>query len=76
MNPYENLANAIIVQAAKDYHRALRTLKYNPHSRQALDEIQEIEQFFKSEWFTLLTDMNGGVLLTKIRERTLRKEAV
>lgn len=29
MNPYENLANAIVVQAAKDYRTAIQKLK-NP----------------------------------------------
>ena len=36
MEPYENLANAIIVQAVKDYRQALRFLKRHPHT-QALD---------------------------------------
>ena len=34
-NNYENLANAIILQAAKDYRKALRTLSLNPHNRSA-----------------------------------------
>ena len=29
-DPYKNLANAIIVQAAKDYQKALRQLQRNP----------------------------------------------
>lgn len=29
-DPYKNLANAIIVQAAKDYQKALRQLRRNP----------------------------------------------
>ena len=29
-DPYENLANAIIVQAAKDYQKAMRQLRRNP----------------------------------------------
>lgn len=32
MEPYENLANAIIVQAVKDYRKAIRFLKRHPHT--------------------------------------------
>lgn len=40
MDPYEELANAIIVQACKDYR-----LTDNE------DDLKEIERFFHSEWF-------------------------
>ncbi len=33
MNGYEELANAIIVQAAKDYREALRLLGMNPNDK-------------------------------------------
>lgn len=32
MEPYENLANAIILQAVKDYRQAMRFLKRYPHT--------------------------------------------
>ena len=32
MNPYEDLANAIVIQAVKDYRQALRFLKHHPHT--------------------------------------------
>ena len=32
VSPYENLANAIILQAVKDYRQALRFLKRHPHT--------------------------------------------
>lgn len=32
MEPYENLVNAIILQAVKDYRKALRFLKRHPHT--------------------------------------------
>jgi hypothetical protein len=43
----ENLANAIILQAAKDYRKALRTLSLNPHNRSAQYECRSIESFFR-----------------------------
>lgn len=38
MNPYEELANAIIVLAAKDYMKALKTLKKAPDNGTVLSE--------------------------------------
>ena len=47
---YENLANAIILQAVKDYRMALKCLKRNPMNRTALADKDEIERFFRSQW--------------------------
>lgn len=44
---YENLANAIILQAVKDYRMALKCLKRNPKNRTALADMDEIERFFR-----------------------------
>lgn len=46
MTPYENLANAIIIQAVKDYRTALKTLKRNPDNMDAADTVNEVERFF------------------------------
>ena len=58
MTPYENLANAIILKAVKDY-------------RQSKSErtMEEIERFFRSGWFRVLTNIDGEQLI-----RDLRKE--
>ena len=57
MNPYENLANAIILQAAKDY-------------RLADDEqqLQEIERFFRSSWFGVLSKVDPEFLIKELRK--------
>ena len=64
---YENLANAIVVQAVKDYRKALRTLSLNPHNRSAQYERRSIEQFFRSGWFGVLTRLDPEVLITKLK---------
>ena len=58
MTPYENLANAIILKAVKDYRQSKceRTM-------------EEIERLFRSGWFRVLTNINGEQLI-----RDLRKE--
>lgn len=68
---YENLANAIIQQAAKDYIHALRTVKRRKNAEEALREALEIEAFFHSPWYGTLTQIDPDYLIER-----LRKEAV
>jgi len=65
---YYNLANAIILQAIKDFRGAYPILKKHPNNKAAAAEVKEITQFFCSEYFTLLSDANGPALLRKIKE--------
>jgi len=64
----ELLCRAIVVQAAKDYRAALKALKKNPGSATAKDTVREVERFFQSEYYELLTDVNGEYLIRKLRE--------
>ena len=64
--PFINLANAIVVQAAKDYGRALRRLKRNPKNIDAQIDKYALEKFFHSEWYELLTDVNAEYVLKMI----------
>lgn len=65
---YENLANAIILQAVKDYRMALKSLKANPRNRDALADRNEIERFFRSQWFSVLTSVDGEMLIRSLKE--------
>lgn len=65
---YENLANAIILQAVKDYRAAGRKLKKKPDNTLARAEIGSIERFFRSGWYKYLTDVDGEMLIRKLRE--------
>ena len=55
MDPYENLAQAIILQAVKDYRLTDDEC-----------ELAEIERFFRSGWFQTLTSLDGEVLIEKL----------
>lgn len=59
MDGYEKLAEAIILQAVKDYRKAL---KHDERGRK-----REIERFFRSEYFTVLTNISGEMLIQKLR---------
>ena len=65
-NNYEALANAIIVQAVKDFRPAYRRLKRHPNDRLAQDTVREITQFFCSDYFCALSDLDGPALLNRI----------
>lgn len=57
MTPYENLANAIVMQAVKDYRRSIKE-----------DELKSIEHFFRSPWFSVLTSVDPEFLIKNLRE--------
>lgn len=67
---YENIANAIILLAVKDYRQALKLLSKNPHSRSAMAAVNEMERFFRSDWYETLTSVDGEMLIRKLREET------
>ena len=51
------LANAIIIQAVKDYR-----LSPSPQVR------NEIKRFFLSQWFTMLSGANGEVIIKRLEQ--------
>ena len=67
-DPYENLANAIVITAAKDYRDALRSLTRNKNNNNAKRMKEEVERFFNSDWYSVLTDLDGAFLMRKIQE--------
>lgn len=68
IDPYEKLANAIIMQAVKDYRAAKKKLKKQPTNKDAELMVLDTEKFFRSDWFTALTNVDGRVLLRKLQE--------
>ena len=78
ISPYEALANAIVVQACKDYRDDLVWLsmhspvteddKENEKYANHLADKGSIEAFFRSQWFQVLSDLDGEYLIRRIRE--------
>ena len=68
MDSYEKLANAIILQAVKDYRGALRILKKHPESISAKSTRDEVERFFRSGWYQVLTEVDGEMLIRRLQE--------
>ena len=63
MTPYEELANAIVLQAVKDYRL---------HDDE--QELASIERFFRSGWFNTLTSIDPEMLIAKLRREKVRYE--
>ena len=57
MDPYQALANAIIEQAVKDYR-----MTEDP------DELAELEIFFRSSWYGVLTSLDPELLISRLRK--------
>ena len=55
--PYENLAKASVLQVVKDYRL---------HDDE--QELTRIERFFRSDWFSVLTNVDPETLITKLRK--------
>lgn len=63
---YENLAHAIIVQAAKDYRKARRVDDRSVK--------RECVRFFRSKWFMDLTNISGAYLLQRLQKEANKYE--
>ena len=66
--PHEELAGAIVMQAVKDWRRAVKTLKKKPRKESAKQMKEECERFFRSQWFEDLTDVDGSFILRKLKQ--------
>jgi hypothetical protein len=66
-DPYENLANIIILLAVKDYRAAIKKLKKWPRNESAKTMKDEVERFFRSAWYRELTSVDGEFLISKLQ---------
>ena len=66
MKTWYELANAIVAKAVEDYRLALRGNRIDRHT-DVNKTIKECEKFFGSEWFMILTNVNGEMLIEKLK---------
>ena len=71
-DPYERLANAIILQAVTDYRSVLKKIRRNPKNKDSVDEALRIERFFRSGWYSQLTSVDGEYLIRRLRDEVKR----
>ena len=64
---WEELANAIVLQAVRDYRNARRRIRRYARAKKSRATVRECERFFRSGWFRQLTDLDGEELLKDLR---------
>ena len=69
MNPYQALANAIIISACKDYRKAYKRYLRRLHLTDKPDnDLLEVERFFRSSWYQSLTNIDGEFLMKRLQQ--------
>ena len=65
----EELANAIVLQACKDYRSAyIRYLRRYGLPDRNDSQLAELERFFRSDWYKTLTSVDGEYLMKRIQD--------
>lgn len=67
---WEDLANAIVVQAVDDYLAAFKALQSDPDNFRAKRMQKEVLAFLKSEWYQTLTNVNPRVIIQHLENKT------
>lgn len=67
MEPYYKLANAIIETAVRDYKNAYKQHCLHPKKAEHKIEMEELERFFRSGWYKMLTDVDAVYLMECVR---------
>ena len=75
---FTELASAIVYQAVKDYMKTMQALWKKDQTlkkkRNLVIEKMELEEFFYSDWYGFLTDLDPDRLLDGCRKRALEQE--
>ena len=71
----ENVVRAIVTRAASDYRSIFRRRLYEKPITNSMEvEFNDLEEFFESEWFTFLTNMDGSYVMLKIEDDERKKK--
>lgn len=73
---WRKLADAIIMQTANDYRKLLRKVVKRPYNLDLKNDKTSIERFFRSNWFSILCDLDGTECIRKLQKPTRRMEGV
>lgn len=68
LDTYEEVANAIVLQATKDYRDANKKLSKGRRNQEAERVKNECLRFFRSQWFSVLTEIDAEFLIRRLDE--------
>ena len=66
---YEDLANAIVLQAIDDYVHVRKVNHTSLYAESGINNREEIRKFVYSDWFALLTDVKPDVVMNEMYKR-------
>ena len=69
---YQNVADAIILEAVKDYRNALDGISYDKRLSPE-HAIERLEKFFHSKYFHVLTKVKPDYLIEQLRKEHKEK---
>lgn len=68
---WEDMCNAVVLQAVGDYRRLMKKLK-RADNKERIAELEqgkrELETFFCSDWFNMFTMLDGKMILKRLQE--------
>lgn len=70
---WENLANAIVLSAAKSFRKEYKRLLKNSKSKTAAAEVASLIRFFTSEYYSSLTSVDGEFLIRMLKREVEEK---
>ena len=70
---YENLVQAIVKQAVKDYKEDLKLFWAGEADEETLAAINEVISFFKSGWYAMLTDIDSKLIMRRAEEEAKKE---
>ena len=68
LDGYIQLAHAIVAVAAESYKYPLLAVRHHTQSDSVFRRKEELESFFLSEWFGLLSGLDGRYFIKKMQE--------
>jgi hypothetical protein len=66
MENYSLVVEAVVIRAVQDFKIYSRILKRDPTNLDAIRIMGDVKRFFRSQWFSYLTGMDGSYLLAKL----------
>lgn len=68
LDPYEALANAVVLQAVKDWRESAKKVSRGRRNINARAIKDECERFFTLSYFNTFTELDGHMLLMKLKQ--------
>lgn len=65
---YQELANAVVRQAAEDYKFELNLLKIDPDLKSPRETLAELDRFFEGQQIDLYTELDGRFIRDGVKE--------